>query len=131
MMRPEELDAWIRLLGVWLAAAVAHMLLVLSRGIHLRRATIVRHMSRAALTGILAAGVHSIITQFYVVSPTFGVGVAAVVALLGVDAIQSLTRTVVPELIKKRLGIEENSSESKADSDNNDEPNKDSKGAEQ
>lgn len=112
-MRPEELDAWMRLGAIALTAALAHLLLIVSRGTRITRSTIARHISRAALTGILAAGVHSLITQFYVVSPTFGVFIASTVAMIGVDTLQAMTRTVIPQLVEKRLGVDLSTEKSK------------------
>lgn len=104
-MRPEELDAWLRLVAIAATAAAAHLLLILSRGTRITRSTAARHLSRALLTGLLAAGVHSLITNFWQVSPTFGVFIAAGTAMVGVDALQAISRSVLPQLLEKWLGV--------------------------
>lgn len=104
-MRPEEIDAWMRLLAIATTAAFAHILLVVSRGTKITKNTLAVHVSRAILTGILAAGIHSVITNFWTVSPTFGVAVAAATALLGVDALGKAAQDAVPQLLERFLGV--------------------------
>lgn len=104
-MRPEEIDAWMRLGAIGATAAVAHILLIVSRGTKITKNTLARHLSRALLTGFLAAGVHSLITQFWPVSATFGVFIASATAMVGVDALQALIRSVLPQLVERWLGV--------------------------
>ncbi|GGR84647.1 hypothetical protein [Deinococcus sedimenti] len=104
-MRPEELDAWLRLGFIALTAALAHILLIVSRGTKITKSTLARHLSRALLTGFLAAGMHSLITQFWHVSPTFGVFIASATAMVGVDALQGLISDILPKIIEKWLNV--------------------------
>lgn len=116
-MRPEELDAWLRLGFIALTAALAHILLIVSRGTKITKSTLARHLSRAILTGVLAAGVHSLITQFWHVSPTFGVFIASATAMVGVDALQGLISDILPKIIEKWLGMKLEKKEDKEKED--------------
>ena len=116
-MRPEEFDAWMRLAAIGFAAAFLHILRVVSRGTKITKNTVAAHVSRAILTGFLAAGIHSVITNFWVVSPTFGVAVAAATAMLGVDALEKAVQDALPQLLEKFLGVKLNKKEEKEDGD--------------
>lgn len=99
-MKSPEKEDWTMLLIVAGVAFVAHMFKVASNG-DLTRNTLARQFARAAFTGIAAAGLWSWIGTFYELNPASAVGVAAGVAMFGVDLLEQWGSN----MLAKRLGI--------------------------
>lgn len=101
MKPPESKTDWLMLGAVALIAFIADMLKVISRGEPLTPAQeLIRRLARAALTGIIAAGIWAGVTQKWVLNPTVGVAVAGGTAMLGVDFLERL----LVLFIEKRTG---------------------------
>ena len=98
---PQDRDGWLMLGIVAVVAFAAHILKVVSRGDPFTRHTAARHIARAALTGLVAAGVWSGIAEFRVLNPATAVAVAAAVAMLGTDYLER----VLEKFAEKKLGV--------------------------
>lgn len=99
---PAPLSDWALMAIVASVAFVAHLLKVSGRGDPFNRSTIWRHIARAGFTGISAAGIWSVITEFRELNPATAVGIAAGAALVGVDLLEGY----LDRAIEKRLGLD-------------------------